>query len=209
MISPQELKKISFSKAFTGYAAGEVDEYISYLISKYNEAFAENNELSQKLMIANEQLSAAKSDENAISATIVNAQKMADAIVTDAKQKANEIMSDATEKSEAVTSAVSESCDRILAAYMAKATAERDRLEKIEKAVSAFKNELYDAYKQHISLIDTIMPDDNSTPYLSDAELEEKAVEFAKEELENKDNSDIDIPDLSHQSQEDSSNHNA
>lgn len=197
MISPQELKKRSFSKAFTGYASGEVDEYISYLISKYSEAYNENAELQQKLIIANERLNVAKSEENAISATIVNAQKMADAIVSDAKEKANSILSEANQRADEVTSSVSESCERILKAYMTKTTVERDKLEKMEQAVIKFKNSLYDAYKQHISLIDGIMPDDNTTPYLSDEELEEKAVELAKESLKQRDNAEIDVPDIS------------
>ena len=56
MISPQDLKRRSFSKAFTGYAANEVDEYISYLISKYAEACGEYAELEKKYKVALEKL---------------------------------------------------------------------------------------------------------------------------------------------------------
>ena len=38
MVLPAELKKKEFSKGFKGYNAAEVDEYVSYLLSKYAEA---------------------------------------------------------------------------------------------------------------------------------------------------------------------------
>ncbi len=188
MVLPQDLKKQSFSKAFSGYSTSEVEEYIGYLKSKYSEACAEYAELERKYKLALERLDVAKSEENTISATIVNAQKMADAIVADAKEKANSIRD-----------AVSDSCDRILSAYAAKASAERDKLERTEKAVAEFKNSLYDAYKRHISLIDDIMPDDDTTPVLSDEELKQKAVELAKDSMNKLENGEIQIPDLSHQ----------
>lgn len=172
MVSPQDLKRSSFSKTLKGYSTSEVDEYVAFLLSKYNEAYNEYAELERKYSAALIQLNEAKSEENTISATIVNAQKMADAIVNDAKEKANEIKS-----------AVSDSCDRILSAYKTKVCEERDKLAMCEKAVAEFKDSLYDAYRKHISMIDGIMPDEEPTPYLSDEELESKAVEMANEKL--------------------------
>lgn len=176
MISPQDLRPIAFSKTLKGYAAGEVDEYIVHLLNKYNEAYIEHQELERKYAAALEKLDVAKNEESTISATIVNAQKMADAIVNDAKVKAAE-----------VKNAVSESCDRILAAYREKVSAERDKLTQCEAAVAQFKNELYEAYKKHLTMIDNLMPDDDVTPELTDDMLEEKAVELAREKLSNGD----------------------
>ena len=95
-----------------------------------------------------------------------------DAIVTDAKQKAYEI-----------TSSVSDTCDEIIDVYMAKVKAEREKLVKCEAAVAEFKDMLFEAYKKHIELIDKVMPDCDPTPYLSDEDLESKAVEFANEKI--------------------------
>lgn len=172
MVSPQDLKRSSFSKTLKGYSTGEVDEYVAFLLSKYNEAYNEYAELERKYSAALIQLNEAKSEENTISATIVNAQKMADAIVNDAKEKASEIKN-----------AVSDSCDKILSAYKTRVVEERDKLAMCEKAVAEFKDALYDAYRKHISMIDGIMPDEEPTPYLSDEELEQKAVEMANEKL--------------------------
>ncbi len=172
MVTPQELKRSSFAKTIKGYSTSEVDDYVLFLLTKYTELYNGYNELENKYNAALEQLRDAKSEENAISATIVNAQKMADAIVGDAKAKSAEIKG-----------AVNDSCDKILDAYMTKVTAERDKLQKCEEAVLNFKNALYEAYKSHIEMIDRIMPDEEPTPYLSDEELESKAVELAKDNI--------------------------
>lgn len=172
MISPQDLRRSVFSKAIKGYATAEVDEYVAFLIGKYSECFSEYQDLLHKYQMVLEKLDEAKNEESAISATIVNAQKMADAIVGDAKEKANNIRS-----------AVSDSCDEILAQYREKIAVERDKLVQCEEAVAGFKNSLYEAYKKHLEMIDNIMPDDEETAVLSDEELEEKAVELAKDKL--------------------------
>lgn len=185
---PQDIKKKTFTKTLKGYNPSEVDEYISYLLSKYSEACQEYAELEKKHQFALEKLELAKSEENMISATIVNAQKMADAIVADAKTKADD-----------VRNTVSETCEKIIAAYVEKVASERDKLAKVEKAVIDFKESLYDAYKEHIALIDNIMPDEEPTPYLSNEELEEKAVELAQEQInsESKESADAEGENVS------------
>ena len=172
MLSPRELKRGVFSKALKGYSVAEVDEYVHFLLTKYAEAYNEYLELEQKYASVVEQLNEAKSGENAISATIVNAQKMADAIVTDAKEKAV-----------GIRNAVSDSCDMILDSYVSKVTAERDKLAECEEAVMNFKTALLNAYKKHLDLINDIMPDEEPTPYRSDEELENKAVDVANEKI--------------------------
>ncbi|MBE6681218.1 MAG: hypothetical protein E7600_02890 [Ruminococcaceae bacterium] len=172
MVSPKELKKTGFSKTIKGYSVNEVDEYVTYLLSRYNEAYNEHAELERKYSAALIQLNEVKSEEVVVTETILNAQKMAEAIIQDAKQKANEIKG-----------SVSESCNKILDVYRTKVAAERDKLVECEKAVAEFKDSLYDAYRKHISFIDNIMPDEEPTPYFTDDELEDKAIELANKKI--------------------------
>ncbi len=173
MLSPRELKKGAFSKSIKGYSVTEVDEYIHFLLSKYSEVYNNYVDLESKYQDVLNELSEAKSEENAISTTIVNAQKMADAIVRDAKEKAV-----------GIKNAVSDSCDKILDEYMVKVAAEREKLARCEEAVNNFKSALINAYKKHLDLIYDIMPDEDPTPYLSDEELENKAVDMANEKID-------------------------
>jgi len=173
MFSPQELKRPAFNKTLKGYVPSEVDEYVMFLLTKYKEVYDECAILEAKYKKVADQLDEAKSEESTITQTIVNAQKMADAIVADAKSKAK-----------AITDSVTAGCERVLDAYRTKVAAERDKLAECEALVLEFKESLYAAYKGHIEMIDRIMPDAEPTPYISDEDLVDTAIEFAKETLD-------------------------
>jgi cell division initiation protein len=173
MFTPQELKRPAFNKTLKGYVPSEVDEYVFFLLTKYKEVYEGYAALEAKYKEAVDRLDAAKNEENTITQTIVNAQKMADAIIADAKSKSKEI-----------TDSVSAGCERVLEAYRRKVAEERDKLAECEELVLRFKDSLYEAYKAHIEMIDKIMPDADPTPYLSDEELVDTAIDFAKESLD-------------------------
>lgn len=188
MVLPSELKKVEFSKTIKGYSPSEVDEYISYLVSLYTEKAKECSELEKKYKNMQLKLEEAKSEENAISALILNAQKMADAIVKDANDKAK-----------AITEAVNESCDHIINTFREKVVAERNKLAQTEKIALEFKESLYSAYREHIANIDKILPDETDEQKLSEAteeELVDSAFELAQRKYESSEESDIDLPPM-------------
>ncbi len=186
MVSPAELKKKEFSKGFKGYNAAEVDEYVSYLLSKYSEACREYAELEKKYKATLVKLDEAKNDENAFSALVLDAHKMADAIVKEANDKAK-----------AITGAVNESCDKILATYREHVAVERDKLAKTEKLAVEFKESLYNAYREHIAAIDRILPDEDSEnesiSTATDEELVDSALDLASQKY-NAGAGDIELP---------------
>ena len=186
MVLPAELKKKEFSKGFKGYNAAEVDEYVSYLLAKYSEAYRDYAELEKKYKAALVKLDEAKSDENAFSAMVLDAHKMADAIV-----------SDANEKKAAIEDSINVSCDKILATYRDHVAAERDKLAKTEKLVIDFKESLYNAYREHIAAIDQILPDEDpeneSISTATDEELVDSALDLASQKY-NAGAGDIELP---------------
>lgn len=188
MVLPSELKKVEFSKTIKGYSPAEVDEYISYLVSLYTEMAKECSELEKKYKNMQLRLEEAKSDESAISALILNAQKMADAIVKDANDKAK-----------AITESVNESCDHIINTYREKVVAERNKLAQTEKIAIEFKESLYSAYREHIANIDKILPDETDEQKLSEAteeELVDSAFELAQRKYESAEMNEIDLPPM-------------
>ncbi len=197
MVLPAELKKKEFSKGFKGYNAAEVDEYVSYLLAKYSEAYRDYAELEKKYKAALVKLDEAKSDENAFSAMVLDAHKMADAIVSDANEKAKALVSEATEKKAAIEDSINVSCDKILATYRDHVAAERDKLAKTEKLVIDFKESLYNAYREHIAAIDQILPDEDpeneSISTATDEELVDSALDLASQKY-NAGAGDIELP---------------
>jgi len=142
MLTPTELRNRTFTKEFRGYNVNEVDDYIATVLDNYTEVYTENSESEKKLRLVVEKLEKVKSDEESIKATIVNAQKMADAIIKDANQKAKEI-----------TGAINDSCEEILADYRKKIIVEVEAYFDVKRKVDGFKQKLYDAYRNHIESI--------------------------------------------------------
>ena len=150
MINPQELKNTDFSKGFKGYTCAEVDKYVDYVVEQFTELCRENAELEKKLRVLTAKLEEARSEQDSISATIVNAQKMADEIIRDANEKAN-----------AITGAIRESFDDVLAQYRSAIEREQKNLLEAQKNAIDFKNGILGGYKQQVKLLCELIPPDS------------------------------------------------
>lgn len=150
MINPQELQNTEFSKGFKGYTCSEVDSYVEYVVEQYSELFRENAELEKRVKVLTAKLEDAKKDQNSISATIVNAQKMADEIIKDANDKAN-----------AINAAITESFDAIVAQYREVIEIEQKKLLELQKSAVEFKGRMLDGYKSQVKQICDLIPLDS------------------------------------------------
>lgn len=150
MVNPQELQNAEFSKGFKGYTCAEVDKYIEYVVEQYTELYRENAELEKKIKILSAKLDEAKSDQNSISATIVNAQKMADEIIKDANDKAN-----------AINVAITSSFDEIVEKYRTLIDKEQKNLFEAQKSAIEFKVGILDGYKQQVRSLCELIPLDS------------------------------------------------
>lgn len=150
MINPQELKNTEFSKGFKGYSCAEVDKYVDYVVEQFTELCRENTELEKKVRVLTAKLDEAKNDQNSISATIVNAQKMADEIIRDANEKAN-----------AINTAIRESFDDVLTQYRKAIEKERTDLLTAQKNAIDFKNGILDGYKRQVKMLCELIPPDS------------------------------------------------
>lgn len=174
MINPQELRNTEFSKGFKGYTCSEVDKYVDYVVEQYTELYRENAELEKKVRVLTAKLEEAKNDQDSISATIVNAQKMADEIIRDANEKAN-----------AINDAIRESFDAIVAQYREVITHEQESLLAAQKNAIDFKNGILDGYKQQVKLLCELIPLDSmeDVNLKSTDEVVQNAVDAAGEKL--------------------------
>ena len=150
MVNPQELQNAEFSKGFKGYTCAEVDKYIEYVLEQYAELYREHAELEKKVKILYAKLDEAKNDQNSISATIVNAQKMADEILKDANEKAN-----------AINSAIKDSFDDIVEKYREIIDREQINLFEAQKSAIEFKVGILDGYKQQVRSLCELIPLDS------------------------------------------------
>ena len=118
MLTPQEVSTHAFTKApLGGYNMAMVDEFLDELTDDYTALYKENAALKAKLKVLVEKVEEYRSTEDAMRATLLTAQKMADSIVHEAEAKRDEILaqaqSDAQEKIENYRRELSEAEDRL------------------------------------------------------------------------------------------------
>lgn len=174
MINPQDLQNTDFAKSFRGYSCTEVDKYVEFVVEQYTELYRENAELEKRIKVLTAKLEDAKNDQNSISATIVNAQKMADELIRDANEKAN-----------AINAAIRSSFEEIIAQYREVIEAQQSDLYEAQKNAIIFKNGILEGYKQQVKLLCDLIPldDINSIEAKTADAVIEEAVANAGEKL--------------------------
>ena len=180
MLLPQELKNHKFHRAVSGYATAEVEEYIDFIVSKYETLYRENDELERKLSIAIKSLDELRAREKQVAeletvlkATIAKAS-------ADAEAKRTEIIRDAVAEA-----------DRVTAEAEAYVAAQEKVLRQVQSEVAALRNTLFAAYSEHIDRIEqlTAIAAGDLRPNAADeadepADLEEIGEEILPEEDE-------------------------
>ena len=96
MLTPQEVSTHAFTKAtLGGYNMAMVDEFLDELTDDYTALYKENAALKAKLKVLVEKVEEYRSTEDAMRATLLTAQKMADSIVHEAEAKRDQILAQA------------------------------------------------------------------------------------------------------------------
>ena len=118
MLTPQEVSTHAFAKAVMGgYNMAMVDEFLDELTDDYTALYKENAALKAKLKVLVEKVEEYRFTEDAMRATLLTAQKMADSIVHEAEAKRDEILaqaeSGAREKIEAYRLELGEAEERL------------------------------------------------------------------------------------------------
>ena len=102
MLTPQEVSTHAFTKAtLGGYNMAMVDEFLDELTDDYTALYKENAALKAKLKVLVEKVEEYRSTEDAMRATLLTAQKMADSIVHEAEAKRDQILAQAESDAQA------------------------------------------------------------------------------------------------------------
>ena len=166
MISPQEIRTVTFDKSMRGYRTEDVDAFLQQIADQVQQLVAEKEDKEQKLYILAEKIEEYRKDEDNLKSAFLNAQRMGENVIKEAKQKAESILREAGIKAEDMTRNARE-----------EAQEEALRLEQLKVEVAQFKNKVLGLYKQHIESLTTLPGDEDEeqTP----EELLEAADELA------------------------------
>lgn len=140
MLMPQELKKHNFEHVLRGYSTSEVDEYIEFICSQYEELYKKNADLERKLVAA---LRLVDGSMKRPAADANGQADQAELILQQAEQQRKRIVSDAEEYA-----------DRIIADADAHIAKQAQVLDQMKQSVLAFRDDLYARYSQQIDQLE-------------------------------------------------------
>ena len=92
MISSEDVRHVTFDKAFQGYRREDVDDYLKQVAQAMDDLAAQNDDLQKKLVMLAQRIEKYRTMENSLSTSMINAQRMGDSIIHESKQKAAEII---------------------------------------------------------------------------------------------------------------------
>ena len=102
MISSEDVRHVTFDKAFQGYRREDVDDYLKQVAQAMDDLAAQNDDLQKKLVMLAQRIEKYRTMENSLSTSMINAQRMGDSIIHESKQKAAEIRQSANTYAEEV-----------------------------------------------------------------------------------------------------------
>lgn len=149
MISPQEIRTVTFDKVMRGYRPEDVDALLQQLAQQMEQLQAEKESAEKKLYVLAQKVEEYRKDEDNLKTALLNAQRMGENVIKEAKQKAESILREAGIKSEDITRAALEQVSE-----------EQLELERVKAEVAQFKNNVLSLYKQHIESLSTLPGDE-------------------------------------------------
>lgn len=142
MISSEDVRRVTFDRTVRGYRCEDVDDYLKQVAEAMDALTAEHDDMQQKVMVLAQRIDQYRADENTLSTTMLNAQRLGENVIKEAKQKAAEILREANLRAE----------DREQRARDEVALCQQE-IVTLHREADSFKKKLQKMYKEHIELI--------------------------------------------------------
>lgn len=152
MVTPQDVRTVTFEKTRRGYRCEDVDDYLQQvademeaLAAQASQAAAAKEDADQKVYILAQKVEEYRREEDTLKTALLNAQRMGENIIREARQKAEGILREANIKAEDLTRSSKEQLEEHTL-----------ELERIQSEVAHFKASVLSLYKQHIESLSTL-----------------------------------------------------
>lgn len=152
MISSEDVRRVTFDKAFQGYRREDVDAYLKEVAQAMDDLAAQNDDLQKKLVVLAQRIDQYRAEEDTLRTTMINAQRLGENVIREAKQKAAEIIRTANIKGE---DREQRSRDDVELA--------KQEIVTLKSEADSFKRSLIEMYRKHINLINKL-PDYTPQP---------------------------------------------
>ncbi|BAF60005.1 MAG: DivIVA domain-containing protein [Pelotomaculum sp.] len=166
MLTPLDIQKKEFRRAFRGYSEEEVDSFLDQVIQDYENLYRENQELKEKLAQADRNLARYREIEEVLKNTMVMAQKNADdlrqnteketSLMLDrARIEAERLTREAEQEAEALIRDAEQKASEILAGAEKKLKQAMEECHRYEKEAQVFRMRLRSFLEAQIKLLDS------------------------------------------------------
>ena len=152
MISSEDVRRVTFDKAFQCYRREDVDAYLKEVAQAMDDLAAQNDDLQKKLVVLAQRIDQYRAEEDTLRTTMINAQRLGENVIREAKQKAAEIIRTANIKAE---DREQRSRDDVELA--------KQEIVTLKSEADSFKRSLIEMYRKHINLINKL-PDYTPQP---------------------------------------------
>jgi len=90
MISSEDVRHVTFDKAFQGYRREDVDDYLKQVAQAMDDLAAQNDDLQKKLVMLAQRIDQYRADEDTLSTTMINAQRLGENVIKEAMHMLDE-----------------------------------------------------------------------------------------------------------------------
>ncbi len=169
MVTPQEIRTVTFERNMRGYRCEDVDDFLQRaaddmeaLAGQVSQLTAAKEEADQKLYILAQKIEEYRKEEDTLKTALLNAQRMGENIIREARQKAESILREANIKAEDLTRSSKEQVEEQTLEF-----------ERIQSEVARFKSSVLSLYKQHIESLSTLPDEEPKEPQPAEEPAEE------------------------------------
>ncbi len=194
MITAKDIQKKKFEKVKFGYSPEEVDEFLSQIENDIRLMQQDLDDSNEKVQLLADKVREYKESEEDIKNALLGAQKQAREVIDQAKARAAQIEADAQASVEATKSKALVDQETQLAEIGEKLDQENRVLVATQKKVAAFKQTLFDLYKEHLEQISRL-PDEIDEEYDDEYEDDEYEDEYEDGEYEDEEYEDGEYED--------------
>lgn len=197
MMTPQEIRTVTFDKVMRGYRAEDVDAFLQQVSQEMERLVNESAEKDKKLYILAEKIEEYRKDEDTLKTALLNAQRMGENVIREAKQKAESLMRESSIRSDTLIRMANEQVEE-----------QQAELERVKAEIASFKNQVLGMYKAHIELLSQLPESEDVEVAEEHGQVEEPTVEMPQqpEEEQLQENADVDVQEIECSTEEDTQN---
>ena len=157
MISSEDVRRVTFEKAFHGYRCDDVDDYLKQVAQSMDDLAAQNDDLQKKLVVLAQRIDQYRAEEDTLRTTMINAQRLGENVIREANQKAEDILhranlrgDDIIRDANELLQKASDRADEIISEANDKKLAEEREYDRVRLEVTRFKSDVLNLYRTHV-----------------------------------------------------------